>query len=139
MELPHLIEIVPWTNWKSNNLWNTRVLNNAAFGNGYLSGDGQPDGSVVNVCYDVLLDVGTWTLEVVARTATSGDPTISVTLDAISIGTISCQGSSANTIRTISGISISTIKNYELKFTGSGSSMDRRLEFITFKRTGDLP
>ena len=137
-DLPHRIEIVPWGFWKSVTGLNGRSQASSNLGGGSLFLTANPN----SVTWEVLLDAGTWALDVIYGAGTNRG-IAAVTLGGTSIGSIDMYagGAAVNTVSTITGITVAAAGWYNLTLdvttkNGSSSAYQAAYQFITLRRTG---
>lgn len=128
---PRRIEIVPWGFWKSSTSWSNRVQNSALLGGGRLYG-----GSATSaVSWEVLLDSGTWAVDVIWTGSTTGDTAVDVSLGGSSLGTINMDNPGNNQVTTYTGITVVSVGYYSIALAQS-IAQDASVQLITLRRTG---
>ena len=133
---PRRIEIVPWGFWKSESGAQTRNQGSSQFGGGWT----QTNNNGNSVSWDVLIDSGTWAIDVIySRQSSSG--ILDVSLGGSSVGTIDMYGVAGNVVGTISGIAVAAAGYYDLTAAVNGKNASstgyrKYLELIVCRRTG---
>ena len=140
-DLPRRIEIVPWGQPKAvTGMTFTRYQSSSYLGGGLGGSDSAA--SVNNtIKFDVLLDAGTWAIDVL-YTSSTGYGIVTFDLGGASLGTIDMYSAGANNnASTISGITVSAAGYYTLTLTvasknASSSGYRSAYNLIVLRRTG---
>lgn len=137
---PRHVDIWPWTRWKSSTFDSTtRTSDSAALGMAYLQCNATTSGKALT--YDVALDAGTWTLNIIRGQGTA-QGIITPSLGGTDLSTYDGYGAGApNLVTTITGITVAAAGVYELKFrtdtkNASSSAYNCSFLLITLVRTG---
>lgn len=136
---PRRIEIVPWGYWKANTYTSpVRGQNSGALGGGFI---GCVNTTPINsyIAWDVLLDSGTWALDVIYPKYTD-QGIITPSLGGTNLSSFDSNAAlSYNNVYQATGITVATPGVYELRFTSTGTSgwaYVCTLQLITLRRTG---
>lgn len=138
---PRRIEIVPWGYWKATSGFSVVRLQSASYlGGGSIYQSGPANGDWIE--WDVLLDAGTWALDVICQRRENRG-IIDYSIDGVEVGSHDQYGASAayNQIATFSGITVGTTGIHTLRATVDGKHASSSnyyfvLSLLTLRRTG---
>ena len=126
-DLPHRIEIVPWGFWKSVTGLNGRSQASSNLGGGSLFLTANPN----SVTWEVLLDAGTWALDVIYG-ASSDRAIFDFLIDGSSIGTVDAYAATLtrNVAAAITGITLAA-GHHVLRIAANGKNAASADYFLT--------
>lgn len=137
---PRHVDLWPWSAWKSSTFDSTvRTADTAALGLGYLQCNATTSGKAL--IYDVALDAGTWSLNLIRGRGTASG-IITPSIGGVDLSTVDAYGAAArNIVNTITGITIAAPGVYEMKFrtdtkNASATAYNCAFFLITLTRTG---